>query len=176
MPVKFKRKAMKLDAFSMDEIDVRIPDEASAILDRVSARLDEPIEVIQFRETGSRNQKPDIQFPLFIYVLLSGFPMANDRIIKKNNPLQVPAENLYSDRIPEKVHFEFILGSFWRKIGKIHSPFDDFSVLETKNFEAIALGMTTRSKPERGVCMIIRELKGKSTKEMPGQSRKEVRA
>jgi hypothetical protein len=37
VPVKFKRKAIKLDAFSMDEIDVRIPDEASAILDRVSA-------------------------------------------------------------------------------------------------------------------------------------------
>jgi len=47
MPVKFKRKAIKLDAFSMDEIDVRIPDEASAILDRVSAKLDEAIEVIQ---------------------------------------------------------------------------------------------------------------------------------
>jgi hypothetical protein len=122
--------------------------------------------------------------------------MANNRIIKKNKPLQVTAENLYSDRIPEKAHFEFILGSFWREIGKIHSSFDDFSVLETnthaplgaprmmkmesifgtKNFEAIALEMKTRSKPERGACMIIRELKGKSTKEMPGQSRKEVRS
>jgi hypothetical protein len=102
--------------------------------------------------------------------------MANDLILKKNKPLQGTAENLYPDRMPEKVHFEFILGSFWRKIGKIHSSFDDFSVLETENFEAIALGRTRRSKPERGACMIIRELKGKSTKEMPGRSRKEVRA
>ena len=88
VPVKFKRKAMKLDAFSMDEIDVRIPDEASAIRDRVSARLDEPIEVIQFRETGSRNQKPDIQVPLFIYVWLSGFPIAEEGIFKLAGSLQ----------------------------------------------------------------------------------------
>ena len=65
--------------------------------------------------------------------------MARAQILKKNKPLQVTAKNLYSGRIPEKVHFEFILSSFWRKIGKIHSFFDYFSGLETKNFEAIAL-------------------------------------
>ncbi|MGA1875742.1 MAG: hypothetical protein ACMUIA_09035, partial [bacterium] len=51
--------------------------------------------------------------PFFICVFLSLFPMANDRILKLAKPLQVTAENLYSGRISEKVHFEFILGSFW---------------------------------------------------------------
>jgi len=47
LPTKFKRKGIKLDSFSMDEINVEIPDGAEGIVDRLSIKLDEATEVIQ---------------------------------------------------------------------------------------------------------------------------------
>ena len=60
MPVKFKRKAIKLDAFSMDEIDTQIPEEAQDLLDRLSAKLDEAIGVIEAQGTQIEESKTRI--------------------------------------------------------------------------------------------------------------------
>lgn len=43
----FIRKAMKLDGFTMDAIEAEVPPEAKGVLDRLSAKLDEAVEVIR---------------------------------------------------------------------------------------------------------------------------------
>jgi hypothetical protein len=44
---KFIRKAMKLDGFTMDAIEADVPAEAQGILGRLSAKLDEAVDVIR---------------------------------------------------------------------------------------------------------------------------------
>ena len=77
----------------------------------------------------------------FICVYLSAFFMAKARILKKNRTLQVTAENLYFDRIPD-------MCSFSRENLYIPSPFDGFSVPETKHFRADNPGNFRADNPE----------------------------
>jgi hypothetical protein len=45
--ITFARKALKLDHFHMDAIEAEVPAEAKGVLDRLSAKLDEAVEVIR---------------------------------------------------------------------------------------------------------------------------------
>ena len=47
--IKFIRKALKIDGFHMDAIEAEVPEQAQGILDRLSAKLDEAVEVIRER-------------------------------------------------------------------------------------------------------------------------------
>ncbi len=49
---KFIRNALKLDGFAMDAIEADVPEQAQGVLQRLSAKLDEAVEVI--RERGAR--------------------------------------------------------------------------------------------------------------------------
>ncbi len=51
---KFKKSAIKLDSFTMDEIDAEHPDEASSLINRLAGKLDEAVGVIQFQGTELR--------------------------------------------------------------------------------------------------------------------------
>jgi len=46
---RFIRNALKIDGFHMDAVDAEVPNEAQGILDRLSAKLDEAVEVIRDR-------------------------------------------------------------------------------------------------------------------------------
>jgi hypothetical protein len=50
--IKFIRKALKLDGFAMDAIEAEVPEQAQGLLERLTAKLDEAVEVI--KERGAR--------------------------------------------------------------------------------------------------------------------------
>ncbi|MEW5804282.1 MAG: DUF2213 domain-containing protein [bacterium] len=60
MPVKFKKKAIKLDSFTMDEINEDIPEEAGPVVDRLSVKLDEATEVIQSKDAQLKDARKKI--------------------------------------------------------------------------------------------------------------------
>jgi len=59
--MKFKKKAIKMDAFNMDEINVEVPDESYPHIEKLANKIDEAVEIITDQTTAltEANQKLD---------------------------------------------------------------------------------------------------------------------